>query len=123
MSTTQSPVSDLLVTVKSREVQRGLLAEMAGDSEGAARHFLAAAHLELVLAKDYAEAGLDQLELRSRVSAASCFWRAGQTAQARQHFQMALEDYPEQAEETRRQITELEQHLPGASLGANEPDG
>ena len=116
MSTAESPVSDLLVTVKSREAQRGILSEMSGDSEGAARHFLAAAHLELVLSKDYAEAGLVDLALRSRLSAASCFWRAGETAQARRHFQMALQDYPERAEETRRLITELEQHLPGVSL-------
>ncbi|MGH7139920.1 MAG: tetratricopeptide repeat protein [Pirellulales bacterium] len=121
MSTTQSPLSDLLVTVKSREVQRGMLAEMAGDGEGAARHFLAAAHLELVLAKDYAEAGLDDLALRSRLSAASCFWRAGETSQARRHFQTALQDYPERAEETRRLITELELHLPSASLRTDGP--
>lgn len=59
MSTMQSPVSDMLVTVKSREVQRGLLAEMAGNREEASRHFLAAGRLEMVLANDYAVAGLD----------------------------------------------------------------
>jgi len=42
------PVSDLLVTVKSREMQRGMSAEMRGDPLTASRHFLAAAHLELV---------------------------------------------------------------------------
>lgn len=120
MSTAQSPVSDMLVTVKSREVQRGMLAEMAGDKERAARHFLAAAHLELVLAKDYAEAGLDDLALRSRLSAASSFWRAGERTQSRRHFHALLEDYPERAEETLRLLTELEQHPPCASLGADE---
>jgi hypothetical protein len=99
----------MLVTVKSREVQRGMLSEMAGDRKNAARHFLAAAHLELVLANDYAEAGLDELALRSRLSAASCFWRAGETAQSRRHFDTALEDYPDRAEETRRLLAELEQ--------------
>lgn len=120
MSTTQSPVSDLLVTAKSREVQRGMLAEMAGDNEGAARHFLAAAHLELVLAKDYTEAGLDELALRSRLSAASCFWRAGETAQSRHHFNAALEDYPESAEEIHRLLAELERHPTGTSPNMNE---
>jgi hypothetical protein len=46
------PVSDMLVTVKSRELQLGMLAEMRGDRTGAARHLLAAGHLELVLADD-----------------------------------------------------------------------
>lgn len=120
MSTIQSSVSDMLVTVKSREVQRGMLAEMAGETEDAARHFLAAAHLELVLAKDYAEAGLGDLALRSRLSAASCFWRAGETAQSRRHFNAVLEVYPESAEETRRLLAELEQRSRGASLGEAE---
>jgi hypothetical protein len=53
MATAHVSVSDMLVTVKSRELQRGLLAEMHGDQTGAARHLLAAAHLELVLADDY----------------------------------------------------------------------
>src|SRR5205823_6522007 len=52
-------------TVKSREVQRALLAEMAGDRSGARRHFLAAAHLEMVLAEDYATAGAPELAIRS----------------------------------------------------------
>jgi len=47
----------MLVTVEWREVQRGLLAEMRGDGDSAVRHFLAAAHLEMVLAADYDEAG------------------------------------------------------------------
>jgi len=42
----------MIVTVKSREAQRGLLAEMRGDGDSAIRHFLAAAHLEMVLAAD-----------------------------------------------------------------------
>ncbi len=56
MAMPSSPVSDMLVTVKSREVQRGMLAEMRGDRAAASRHLLAAAHLELVLADDYAQA-------------------------------------------------------------------
>ena len=49
MSSVQSTVSDMTVTVKSREVQRGMLAEMGSKHEEAREHFLAAAHLELVL--------------------------------------------------------------------------
>ena len=82
MVTASSPVSDMLVTVKSRELQRGMLAEMRGDRTDATRHFLAAAHLELVLANDYKQAGQSDLARRSRLSAASCFWRAGQCQQA-----------------------------------------
>ena len=77
MATAHAPVSDMLVTVKSRELQRGMLAEVRGDRPDATRHFLAAAHLELVLADDYAQAGQAGLALHSHVSAASCFWRAG----------------------------------------------
>ena len=77
MSTVSSSVSDMLMTVKSREVQRGMLAEMQGDRSSAARHFLAAAHMELVLAADFDACGDTELAMRSRLSAASCFWRAG----------------------------------------------
>lgn len=115
MSTIQSPVSDMLVTVKSREVQRGMLAEMAGDAAAAARHFLAAAHLEVVLANDYATAGIDDLAMRSRLSAASCFWRAGEIARSRSQFEAVLHDYPEQATATRRLIAELEQRQSSAA--------
>lgn len=77
MSTASAPVSDMFVTVKSREVQRALLAEMRGDREAARRHSLAGAHLEVVLAADYEQAGEGELALRSQLSAASCFWRGG----------------------------------------------
>ncbi len=107
MSIMQSPVSDMLVTVKSREVQRGMLAELGADHANAARHFLAAAHLELVLADDYAQAGQDDLALRSRLSAASCFWRAGQHEQARPMFDALIQAYPGHAaafEQARAQL-------------------
>jgi len=89
MSTISGPVSDMLMTVKSREVQRGMLAEMRGDRPSAARHFLAAAHLELVLAADFDEIGDADLAVRSRLSVASCFWRAGDPLSAR-----GLSNYP-----------------------------
>ena len=75
-------VSDMLVTVKSREVQRAMAAELQGDAARAKKHFLAAAHLEQVLADDYQNADDPALSHRSMISAASCFWRAGQHDEA-----------------------------------------
>lgn len=112
MSTVQAPVSDMLVTVKSREVQRALLAEMRGERQAATRHFLAAAHLELVLAADYEQAGQRDLSLRSRLSAASCLWRAGRSEQARPLFDALLQDAPTQAEEIHQVLTELTRDYP-----------
>ena len=97
MSTAQAPVSDMFVTVKSREVQRGLLAEMRGDANAAQRHFLAAAHLEIVLANEYSEAGDKDLAIRSQISAASCFWRGGQKEQAASLLDALSHDYPDRA--------------------------
>lgn len=109
MSTEPSPIGDLAATVKSREVQRAMLAEMAGDRTAAARHFLAAAHLELVLAEDYARAGAGDLALRSQLSAASCFWRAGQVPQAQTLFDALLRTHPDQARVIQQVIAELQQ--------------
>lgn len=113
MSTVQAAVSDMLVTVKSREVQRGTLAEMRGNRSEAARHLLAAAHMELVLAGDYAQVGQGEMAWRSRVSAASCFWRAGQEREARCMFDGMLEEHPERASEIQGLVKELETRLPG----------
>jgi len=74
----------MLVTVNSREVQRAHFAESAGDRDAARRHFLAAVHLELVLAHDYDQAAEPDLALRSRLSAASCLWSGGDIEQGRQ---------------------------------------
>lgn len=112
MSTVQSPVSDLLITVKAREVQRGMLAEMRGERASAARHFLAAAHLELVLANDYAQVGQDDLALRSGLSAASCLWRAAQTEQARTVFASLVQNHPTQTAAIQQVLAELEQEYP-----------
>lgn len=109
MSTEPFPIGDLTATVKSREVQRAMLAEMAGDQPGVARHFLAAAHLELVLAEDYTSAGDDDMALRSRLSAASCFWRAGQVSAAQALFDDLLRTYPAQAANIQQVIAELKQ--------------
>jgi outer membrane PBP1 activator LpoA protein len=107
MATVQVTGSELLVTVKSREVQRGILAEMRGDSGAARRHFLAAAHLEIVLATDYASTSQDDLSLRSRLSAASCFWRAGETERARDLLAELAQEGPEQATAAAQVLREL----------------
>ncbi len=112
MSTAATPVSDMLVTVKSRELQRALLAEMQGDRAAAGRHFLASAHLELVLAHDYAQSGDAELALRSGLSAASCFWRAGDAARARHLLDNLANEKPDRAEEVRRVLAELEASCP-----------
>jgi hypothetical protein len=113
MSIAPSGVSDLVVTVKSREIQRGMLAQMRGDP-AAALHFLAAAHLELVLAQDYDDAGDQALGRRSRLSAASCFWRAGRVAQARELFAALLQSDPSSASEVQAVQSDLEQQYPPA---------
>jgi hypothetical protein len=101
----------MTTTVKSREVQRGMLAEMRGEREAAARHFLAAAHLELVLAGDYEEAGRDDLALRSRLSAASCLWRAGDMDRARSMLR-ALAKRPQHRAVAAETLKDLEKHYP-----------
>lgn len=112
MATVHAPVSDMLVTVKSRELQRGMLAEMRGDYPDAARHFLAAAHLELVLADDYAQASQADLAWRSQVSAAACFWRAGGSEHARELFATLLQEHPHQAPIIQQLIADLEHDDP-----------
>ena len=107
MSTLEAPVSDMLVTVKSREVQRAMLAEMRGDREASRKHFLAAAHLELVLADDYDQADESDLSFRSRLSAASCFWRAGQPEQASKVTDSLLRINPDRAAEVQQVMDEL----------------
>src|SRR6266849_4354240 len=112
MPATISPVSDMLITVKSREVQRASFAESAGDREAARRHFLAAAHLELVLAHDYGEAGEPDLALRSRISAASCLWSAGEIEQGRQAFERLQVQYPAQTTTIAEIMAELTRDYP-----------
>ena len=107
MSSVQNTVSDMLVTVKSREVQRGMTAEMAGQPDDAKKHFLAAAHLELVLAGDYEQAGDVELSRRSLISAASCFWRAGETSDAQEIFDELKHADPTRAGEIQEVMGEL----------------
>lgn len=112
MSVVPVPISEMLLTVKSREVQRGLLAEMSRDREGAVPHFLAAAHLELVLADDYANAGQDALAFRSRLSAASSFWRAGRIEQARELLVSLSANHPDRSSAIQEVTAELERDYP-----------
>lgn len=108
MATVHQPVSDMMLAVKSREIQRAMLAEMRGEGVVAARHFLAAAHLELVLAVDYDQVGQDDLARRSRISAASCLWRAGKVVEAREQFESILRENPSIADSLRQVIADLE---------------
>jgi len=112
MSTAPSSVSDMLVTVKSREAQRGLLAEMKGDVDSAIRHFLAAAHLEMVLAADYDEAGDSDLAFRSRLSAASCLWRGGQGGSARRLLDQLTKTNPEHSSLIQKVLDDLVTNVP-----------
>ncbi|MBI3406911.1 MAG: hypothetical protein HY040_00960 [Planctomycetes bacterium] len=100
-------VSDMLVTVKSREIQRGLLAQMRKDRQAAARHLIAAAYLELVLAEDYEQARLKELALRSLVSAASCFWRGGKIKEGKELFARLKREYPRERASVQQAIDEL----------------
>lgn len=112
MSTAPAPISDMLLTVKSREVQRALLAEMRNDRQAARRHFLASAHLELVLAADYEQAGEEELAVRSHLSAASCLWRAGEQEKARRVFEELCAAHPTQAPAIQQVQAELDTDHP-----------
>jgi hypothetical protein len=102
----------MLITVKSREIQRAMLAEMRGDRCASDKHFLAAAHLELVLAEDYQHIGEPDLALRSRLSAASCFWRGGKTAESRKILEDISATAPDHAGEAQNVLQELERDHP-----------
>jgi hypothetical protein len=114
MSTTSSPVSDMLITVKSREIQRAMFAEMSGDQEAARRHFLAAAQLELVLEHDYEEAGDPALALRSRISSATCLWRGGAIEAGRRALEALEAQLPAQATAVQEILSELTRDYPAA---------
>lgn len=111
MPAATSSVSDMLVTVKSREIQRGLMAEMQGDHDSATRHFLAAAHLELVLAADYDQSDEPGQALRSRLSAASCFWRGGQCDRGRRLIDQLSETNVSHSARIRKVLEDLETHV------------
>lgn len=107
MATVEAAVSEMLVIVKSRQIQRAMFAEAAKDPIRAAKHFLAAAHLELVLADDYAEAGQDAHAFRSRLSAASCLWSGGESKRAQSLFNALIKEYPGKAKVIKSAVAEL----------------
>lgn len=107
MSSVQSPVSDMLVTVKSREIQRGTISAMAGQMAEARLHFLAAAHLELVLAQDYEEVGDSELSRRSLLSAASSLWRAEEKVESKRIFDELIQSDPGRAGEIQEIVNDL----------------
>lgn len=96
MQAQATAVNDMLVIVKSREFQRAMFAEAQNDKPGASRHFLATAHLELVLAEDYRAVGDEYRVVRSLISAASCFWRGGQPEQGEFVFERIAREYPKE---------------------------
>lgn len=105
---TKAPVSEMLVIVKAREIQRAMFAEMRNDRSEAVKHFLAAAHLEMVLADDYAAAGQRDHALRSQLSAASCLWKGGEDKQARTMFQSLIKKHASKAKLIRSAMADLE---------------
>lgn len=109
MSSTILAGNELLLTAKSREIQRGIAAEMAADQRAMMRHFLAAAHLDLVLSKDYLEAGNEELSVRSGLSAVSCFWRAGDQQEASAAAEELVKSFPLRTEEIQQVLEELKE--------------
>jgi hypothetical protein len=112
MVAAQPIVSDMLITVKSREIQRAMQARDRGNVEAARKHYLAAGHLELVLADDYEAARDSRLAFRSRLSAASCFWIGGEVDRGRDLFDQLRKQYPNRAAEVDDARGELEESLP-----------
>ena|ERR1017187_6592750 len=112
MASAETQVNELLVIAKSREIQRAMFAEASRKPTRAAPHFLAAAHMELVLAEDYAAAGQERLAFRSRLSAASCLWKAGEVKRARALFNSFVKQYPAKAKIIKNTVAELEGKQP-----------
>jgi hypothetical protein len=61
----------------------------------------------VVLAEDYAKVGIEDMVWRSRLSAASYFWRAGQVSQAQTLFDELVRTNPPKSAEVQQTITEL----------------
>src|SRR5262249_47802398 len=112
-STLAMPVCDTLFTVTSREVKRAILAEQRKDEESAVRHFLAAAHMFVVLAEEYADNAQFDLALRTRENAICCFWPAGHERQARLLFEELKQDNPVFAGDIDSIVLDLTQHYSG----------
>ena len=103
---------DMMVTVKSRLIQRAIMAEARRDQDAAVKYHTAAAHLDLLLADEYAEEGDRFLDFRSRLSAACGLWKAGQVEVARQQFATLPGQFPERARHIEICLEEMEQWSP-----------
>jgi len=64
---------------------------------------------------DYEQSDQWDLALRSRLSAASCFWRAGQPDQARELFEAMIQEHPTQEQAIREVVASLEHDYPKPS--------
>jgi hypothetical protein len=71
-----------------------------------------------VLADGYEQSGQLDLALRGRLSAASCFWRAGQPAHAFEIFEATVQKHPTQEQAIREVIATLEHDRPELSSSA-----
>jgi hypothetical protein len=98
--------------VKSREIQRAMFAERLGDRESSRLHYLAAAHLELVLAYDYDKANEPSLAFRSRLSSASCLWRGGNVEEGRRTLEALQIQHPAQTATIQEVLAELTRDYP-----------
>jgi hypothetical protein len=94
MSTTRSAELDYLIALKTRELQRAWLAERAMPPKDAHKHYLGGAVLELLLADEYSQAGEVRLARRSKISAATCYWRAGLQSYANEVLEDLRRDDP-----------------------------
>jgi ABC-type transport system involved in multi-copper enzyme maturation permease subunit len=117
LASENSQTSHMLLAVKVWQIERGASAEMRGDKRMIGRHFLAAAHLELVLAEEYDASAQYELAIESRKSAASCLWRAGQVAEARSLF----EELRQGNRFLAREIDETVKHLEKDHSKGTEP--
>ena len=107
MPTATPVVSDMLITVKNRQIQQAMYAEMRDDENAARRHFLAAGHLEVVLADEYEQAGDTANARFSRISAGSCLWKGDEVEHARRIFDEVITSDPAAAPEVDRIMKEL----------------
>ena len=106
---------DMLVTVKSREVQREITAAARGEMAEARKHFLAAAHLDRILADDYLSVNAAALSERALLSAASCFWRAGAVQESADIFAELKREFPGRVKDIEEVEAELAREFPPAA--------
>jgi ABC-type transport system involved in multi-copper enzyme maturation permease subunit len=114
LTSEDSQSSQMLLAIKSHQIEEGASAETRGDKRMTVRHFLAAAHLELVLAEEYESRARYELAVETRKSAACCFWRAGDVAKARSLFEELRRGNRFLAREIDEVVRELERSHSGS---------